>query len=262
MIIGSMKCGTTSLYRYLIQHTAICPCQKKEPEFFSRADPSSLGVSTYEELWDFDVSRHHYALEASTGYTKYPAFAGVPERIHAAGLRPKFLYVVRNPFERIVSHLNFNPQADHGPLKIGDMFPIEVSAYHRQLEQYWAYFPKDDFLVIEFSQLKAEPQLVMERVLAFLGLDGSGIDWEFGVHTKRERTTSIERQLKTPKLRTLWSHVPGPIRRFGKRILHGVQDISQRELSPQERDLIFEQLAPDMQRLHDEYGIEVQQWGF
>ena len=35
IIIGSMKCGTSSLYNYLIEHPSICPCSIKEPEYFS-----------------------------------------------------------------------------------------------------------------------------------------------------------------------------------------------------------------------------------
>ncbi len=41
LIIGAMKCGTTSLFSYLAQHPEISACQPKEPDFFSYDDHDS-----------------------------------------------------------------------------------------------------------------------------------------------------------------------------------------------------------------------------
>src|SRR5262249_47769756 len=101
MIIGAMKSGTSSLYHYLTQHPEICACVKKEPEFFSAHQLHRYqNVSDYQDLWTFNPAVHRLALEASTGYTKYPEEIDVPRKIHDYGLRPKFIYLVRNPFER------------------------------------------------------------------------------------------------------------------------------------------------------------------
>lgn len=35
-IIGERKCGTSSLYRYLVSHPNVLPCKVKEPNFFSQ----------------------------------------------------------------------------------------------------------------------------------------------------------------------------------------------------------------------------------
>lgn len=35
-IIGERKCATSSLYRYLVAHPHVLPCQLKEPQFFSQ----------------------------------------------------------------------------------------------------------------------------------------------------------------------------------------------------------------------------------
>lgn len=35
-IIGERKCGTSSLYRYLIKHPNVLPCELKEPNFFGK----------------------------------------------------------------------------------------------------------------------------------------------------------------------------------------------------------------------------------
>jgi hypothetical protein len=69
IIIGSMKCGTSSLYSYLEGHPEICPAVGKEPEFFSENQAITVQVDNYS----VNDSVHKYALEASTGYTKYPS---------------------------------------------------------------------------------------------------------------------------------------------------------------------------------------------
>ena len=35
-IIGERKCGTSSLYRYLVAHPNVLPCALKEPNFFGK----------------------------------------------------------------------------------------------------------------------------------------------------------------------------------------------------------------------------------
>src|SRR3954463_14010007 len=98
-----MKSGTSSFYRYLSQHPQICQAKVKEPEFFSEHQAHKHLCDKYSDLWEFDPDRHRIALEASTGYTKFPSEPNVPRNIFEYGLRPKMIYCVRNPFERIIS---------------------------------------------------------------------------------------------------------------------------------------------------------------
>jgi hypothetical protein len=44
IIIGSMKCGTTSLYNYLQGHPEIYPSITKEPAFFTENHPHAVQV--------------------------------------------------------------------------------------------------------------------------------------------------------------------------------------------------------------------------
>ena len=55
IIIGAMKCGTSSLYSYLEGHPEICPAVGKEPEFFSENQALTLQVDNYSDLWSFKI---------------------------------------------------------------------------------------------------------------------------------------------------------------------------------------------------------------
>ncbi|MCZ6773756.1 MAG: sulfotransferase [Proteobacteria bacterium] len=105
LIIGAMKCGTTSLFRILAQHPEIAPSREKEPEFFSDEAIFACGMDWYLDLWEWDPARHKIALEASTGYSKTPFRPGVAKRIsEVENAKFRFIYMMRNPVDRIVSH--------------------------------------------------------------------------------------------------------------------------------------------------------------
>src|SRR5690606_22291180 len=157
MIIGAMKAGTSSLFRLLQAHPSICPAQSKEPEFFSQRQGHAFRVQRYEDLFDVDHGVHRLCLEASTGYTKYPEEVGVPRRIKEYGLNPRFIYLVRNPVARIVSHLNYahiNNYAwasDH----LFGLYAVTFSMYYTQLSEYLGSFPdRDQYFIADFDDLK------------------------------------------------------------------------------------------------------------
>lgn len=228
MIIGAMKCGTTSFYHYLEGHPEICAAVTKEPEFFSEHQRHGARAERYGDLFPFDGSVHKYTLEASTGYTKYPMEPNVPRNIVDYGLEPRFIYLVRNPFDRIVSHFNFmrgRPAWTHG---IVDQHLVDTSNYFLQLSQYRRYFPRERILVVDFEDLKMRPRAVVERAYRFLGL-------------------SIDHFPKTYACRNVMS---------------GGQPHEKRLLTEKEWAFVFDALKDDMARFGGVYGFDVGNWGF
>ena len=164
MIIGSMKSGTSSLFRFMSVHPQICCARVKEPEFFSENQRHGVDVARYEDLWDFDPAVHDYALEASTGYTKFPSEPNVPQRIAEYGLQPKFIYIMRNPFERIGSHFNFKRNDKRWEHTIIDQHLIATSNYFLQLNHFLKYFDRKQFLLLEVSNLASAPEKLLDQV--------------------------------------------------------------------------------------------------
>jgi glycosyltransferase involved in cell wall biosynthesis len=235
MIIGAMKCGTTSLFEYLKSHPAICPSIVKEPEFFSTKQLHKLPVENYEELWSFDKAKHSYAMEASTGYTKFPFEKEVAKRIYDYGIRPKLLYIVRNPFDRIISHCRFMREKGDSKLQFTDQQVILTSNYFVQLEQFDQYFP-NSILVLDFDDLKKSPKLLLDRVNDFLGIEKGFYPKDFLVVNKTEN-------LKQKNL------IPD-------------NNFSENFLSDYERKFIYESLANDMSNFAKKYHFDVKKWGF
>lgn len=261
-----MKSGTTTLYDYLVQHPQICPCVIKEPEYFSQVMGQSLEKKkklkqmAYTELFDM-APEHHFTLDASTGYTKFPTEKGVPERIFNYGIRPKFIYVLRDPIERIRSHYNYMIRRPEWQGKIDAPHLVDTSNYYLQLNEYLNFFPKQDFLLIDFKELVKQPSEVCNMIFKFIGASTFSIE----EHKEAKNVT----QAVNPKKRKLLSKLgflrlltPKPLRTLGRKVIESLLPSKQKLLSEKQIRKINQKLHDDMLKLKDEFGFPVAQWGF
>lgn len=235
LIIGAMKCGTTSLFEWLSRHPKICPACVKEPEYFSRNQDHRIPVDAYDDLFRSNPQTTLW-LEASTGYTKYPEEQGIAERMRQVLEKPKFIYLVRNPFDRIESHFNhLQYQLNEHNTDICSGIYLDFSRYATQLAPFAKTFGKESILVIELNDLQEHPWDVLDRCYNFLEIKPR---WQ-------ERFRRLFRKYFAAHNRAS-EHHQGPKRR----------------LTPQERQQIHQALQDDMVQLQAEYGIDVSQWGF
>jgi hypothetical protein len=191
-LIGAMKSGTTYLKKLLAAHPAIFMCRPEEPSYF--VDPRQLRA-LWPEAWDcgFWRSEENYLRlfqaapdvvllgEASTSYTKRPLVSGIPERIRSFNPDARFIYLMRDPVERTISHywhmVRFN--AERRPiLKAVRSEPqyLDVSYYAMQVRPYLDLFGPERVAVLTFEQLTATPVPTMRLLYGWLGLDGSTAD--------------------------------------------------------------------------------------
>lgn len=170
MIVGAMKCGTTSLHRLLSQHPEIVAGKRKELNYFRRRKaPNAEG---YESLFpNLDKSSHAYTLDSSPNYTKTGRWPHVPGQIAALPGRKRLVYVLRNPIDRIDSHIAHNIvrerwTADDMPMSL----LLDASTYAKQLGEYEKVGLLDDMLLVDFADFCAHPVGVSYRIHEFLGL--------------------------------------------------------------------------------------------
>lgn len=176
-IIGAMKSGTTSLHEYLDTHPQIAMSEEKEPGYFVEELGLHKGEEWYYSRWG-QRGEFRYHGESSTHYTKLPVFQGVPERLHRFNPEARLIYIMRNPFERVVSHYwHALRDAYHGGelrplLKAVEEDPgyLAFSDYATQLEPYFERFGRDAILTLTFEALIEDPQREVDRVYRWLGL--------------------------------------------------------------------------------------------
>jgi hypothetical protein len=273
LVIGAMKSGTSSFAHYLGMHPEVFMSENKEPAFFSRPERFALGLSWYGSLFE-DAGAAVARGEASTGYTKYPAFSGTPERIAAAIPDVRLMYLVRHPIERIRSqylHQVLRGQEKRTLVQIfadnGDHY-LDLSRYSLQLDQYLEFFDREQLLVLTSDQLRTDRVETMNRAYEFIGVHpglGSTFDEERHVTTSLVIPKPIEQQLQRLPGRRLVSRVaPTPVRslyrRFSSRSVHsGLRAAA--HLPPELVRRLEDQLAGEVVRLRGFLGQEFDGWG-
>jgi sulfotransferase family protein len=176
LVIGAMKAGTSSLYQYLRAHPQIFMPAAKELSFFAYEPNARHDLEWYRRQFA-SAGEGAVALgEASTMYTKFPRHPGVPERIAARIPGAKFVYVIRDPVERIRSHYEHqrNVGAEHAPIEeavMRDPAYLDCSRYAMQIERYLEHFPREQLLVVTSEELRSERAKTVANVYEFLGVD-------------------------------------------------------------------------------------------
>jgi len=270
IIIGAMKCGTTTLYNQLAEHPQVCGCARKEPNFFSHDDVHRRGPKWYRSLWDFDATRHKVALEASTNYSKHQSFPDTTERIASVDAEFKFVYLVRDPIDRIESHYTHGLATQWGSgasidegVHLDDHL-LDVSRYASQLGRYRDRFGRDAIFIVRFDDLKTRPDEVIRDVLKFAGIDPAG----FELSESRIDNTNHNRVVNDPvwrrlrkirPLRRVAAHVPAGAKSavhglMGRRVTDNVR------LSSRQRDRVRLQLRDDLIALRRDYDVDVSHW--
>lgn len=188
-IIGAMKSGTTSLHYYLSLHPEISMAKEKEPHLFERhwcpenSDKWQEKLQWYASLFKEKKIRG----ESSTGYTMYPDRPNIPQRIHSLVPDAKLIYLVRHPVDRIISHYLHNVSRGYTQAHSVEAFlfedkqnyPLLVSSYGLQLEQYLKYFSNSQILVVRFSDLQQHRLQTLRKIFNFLDIDPSFSHPEF-----------------------------------------------------------------------------------
>ncbi|MEM7509246.1 MAG: sulfotransferase domain-containing protein [Pseudomonadota bacterium] len=176
LIIGAMKCGTTTLAAQLAAQPGIFMTSPKEPNFFSDDRVYAAGLAWYETLFE-DAAPGDLKGEASTHYTKLPTYPDTVGRMRALLPAPKLIYVVRDPVERAVSH--FIHEWTEGRMSDD---PVTAFATHTELVDYGLYakqitpfidaYGVDAVCLTSLERIKMNPQAELERVAAHIGFSG------------------------------------------------------------------------------------------
>jgi hypothetical protein len=155
----------------------------KEPMHFSREDYSHQH-DEYLRLFA-GASGQRYLAEGSTEYTKRPRREGVAERIHEFNPEARLVYVMRDPFARLVSH--YRHEVRKGREK-GSLLQaltrrsdyLTTSYYAFQLEPYLELFGRPAVYIDTFESLASSPQAFCARLFAWLEIDASYVPPSLG----------------------------------------------------------------------------------
>ncbi|WP_293059199.1 sulfotransferase domain-containing protein [Okeania sp. SIO2B3] len=193
LIIGAQKCGTNSLYNYLVQHPLIAASLQHEIHYFDLNFDRDLKwyQSQFPQLESGIITG-----ESSPYYLFHPL---VPQRIFDIYPQMKLIILLRNPAERAISHYYHEVRLGTEKLTLKEAIAAEQTRlkgevekiiqtgtyysfnhqhytylargkYIEQLQNWMNIFPKEQFLILKSEDLFSHPQETMNKVFQFLEL--------------------------------------------------------------------------------------------
>lgn len=209
LIIGGQRCGTTSLYYYLINYPSISSAHTKEVHFFDVNFNKGLRwyraqfPTTLAKSYARHVNKHPLITgEASPYYLFHPH---APRRIAEVMPNVKLIALLRNPIDRAFSQHWLEVQSGFEKLSFKDALASEeerlAGEWEKMLEdeqyhsfnyrhysylergkyadqlQFWIdHYPKEQLLVLKSEDLYTRPAEVVEQTLKFLGVYDEKVD--------------------------------------------------------------------------------------
>ena len=229
VIIGAQKSGTTSLYNFVTKHPDIAPAAKKEIHYF--AIHYNLGEMWYRSNFPTNLSRRrHYTKtgqrllsgEASPTYLFFPT---VPNRMQETLPDAKLIVILRNPVDRAYSHYHHTVRQkietlpfekaiesaekryagamervtndpSFNPKRFRAYSYLPRGIYADQLERWFKYYNRKQFLVLAAENLRKNRQQTMDQIFDFLevppfqvGEGGDLRDENVGSYEEMEEST-------------------------------------------------------------------------
>ena len=261
IVIGGLKCGTTSLHHYLNLHPQVAMSRPKELNFFVAELNWELGAEWYASHFDRDAPVRG---ETSPHYTNLPRFPGVAERMHEVlGGQARIIYMVRDPLERMLSHYLHNVGGGYETRPIADALSdpdsayVARSRYAMQLEPYLRAFDRSHVLVVANEDLAAKREATMRRVFAFCGVDEAftseqfAREWETGSGKQDGGFRLMDRAVRLPGLRAFdrnFDRLPESLRWMVERLVHdpGTGAAPKPRLDPELKARLVDMVAPDV----------------
>lgn len=210
LILGVMKCGTTSLYDYMIRHPKILPailkethCLKKVTKACLKDNPNwNFNLSDLQKNWVFS----HFSPRPDE--VNFITGEATPGNLFTPGLEKlvlnnfndtKLIVIVRNPVKRAISGYYQRLKKGQETKSIEDVFVSQLeilecaqnletfkdnyilntrvthsslvtSLYVYYIEKWMNFFPREQFLILRTEDLSKDTQSIMSQVFEFLGI--------------------------------------------------------------------------------------------
>jgi len=274
IIVGGLKCGTTSIHHYLGLHPEIHMSKPKELNFFVEELNWDLGLDWYASRFD---GRCPVRGESSPHYTNLPRFKGVPERIQRNCPDARLIYMVRDPIKRILSHWVHATGAGYetrelvSTLSEPDTSYMHRSMYWMQLQPYLELFDREQIAIVTQEELQTEREETMRRAFAFAGVDETFTseqfdrEWEKSSAKQGDKYQFMEKAIKLPGLRSLdrnFDRLPESMRWLVEKVVHDPEKPPAPK--PKLPDDLFEtvrgRFGADVAALRDFAGRELAGW--
>ena len=181
VIVGAMKCGTTTLNAWLRHHPDVAFSAVKEVHFFDNNYNRGIGwYRSYFPLLEM-LGRPKCVLEATPAYIQRAP--KVAERMHRHIPNARLILMLRDPVKRAISHYGHRVSnglekrsmeeallSAEGPDAGTRNFYKTRGLYAEKLSAFLSYYDQSRVLVLKSEEFFQQPAEIYAQVQAFLGL--------------------------------------------------------------------------------------------
>lgn len=258
VIIGAMKCATSTLHDQLAMQPGIFLTSPKEPYFFSNEEVWKKGFDWYSSLFS-GAAETDLCGESSTHYTKLPTYPQTVERMKRHIPNAKLIYVIRHPVDRLISHYIHDWSENKISESINDAIHshadlINYSRYAMQLKPFLDAYGANQVLLVFFERLIATPQEELERICSFLG-HPIAPTWHVD-----HATNVSERRLRKSALRdfVVWNSLVTKLRR--SLVPKTIRELLKEPWRMKERPQVSDANRQWLESIFDEDLAELSKW--
>lgn len=224
-IIGAQKGGTSSLHTYLAKHPNVVSAHEKELHFFSgglkpNIDNYKKGKLWYRSNYPLVTSNNKSVVLDSTPFYSFHPLAAA--RIKRFDSNAKFIFLLRDPVERAISHYYHTVRHGFEKKSILDALTSEESRlqaalleenfkelsyrvhsyktrglYLDQIKRYLKFFPKEQLLILNSEDFFKDPKATTEKTTQFLDLDFAPLcDIKFESHNVGKNKSDVPEKVR------------------------------------------------------------------
>lgn len=274
-VVGAAKCGTTSMYNYLLQHPDIFMTSHKETYYFGKDIDIKGRVRNLEKYMSlFSEARDEKWVGEATPW--YVTSATAATEIKQFSPDAAILITIRSPQSYINSlHLQMVNAADEDILDLrealraepdraagkrickGCSFPFSIqyrraARFSEQIERYFDVFGRDRVMVVLLDEIRTDPIKATQKVYEFLEID-AGFQPQIEVHNPSRDLSSLDLRLKRFASQNPWFRKL--VRRSPKSLLAGYRKITSNWFKP----IREKSVASDIQdELREEFIPEIE----
>ncbi len=259
LIIGAARSATTSISQILGSHPDICFSRIKEPQFFCKENWRE-NITSYHSLFLEDAKIYG---EGSTNYSKYPFFnKAIHSDIFEYNPNMKFIYIMRHPIDRILSHYQFAVERGYTTNEINkeilaNPIYINTSKYYKQAKLYIDKFGRNKIKLVLFEDYKNDPKNTIELITQFLGIPSFSFTSKL-LHTNKSQSGIIG-HIKHDHPKTIFDYLKKGLHYIKRKIILP-QKITQDQLSPETILRIKAELKEDINQMERLLNKDLSSW--
>jgi len=272
ILLGAAKSGTTSLADILSSHPNVCFCQQKEPHFFSKNVDWRERLPQYESM--FNPLPGQICGEGSTSYTMYPEFClNIWDILYEVNPSLKFIYIMRHPFERIVSqymhcYLRGLTSKPIDQAILNDPIYINRTRYYTQIKPYINIFGPQNILLLTFEEFTNNTKNSITSIANFLDISSKSFEIT-STHSNSsinsyKNDERLDRVLKNASFLRFLKHVlPKETSIY---IYRSIQNMFSRKIDGKPfltndlKKVIYDLLILDIIKIQEKMGREIFEW--